>query len=128
MAIILCMYIHAYIHTCIHVQLHYIIHPKVLYRYINSKQKNQSDITHLQKSDGTMTTSDVQVAEELNSFFKSTFTLEEPSYVPTIPSRISGTLSNIDLSEEPIFSKLLLLRPLAQMYYILIFLNHVPQH
>jgi len=49
-----------------------------------------------------MTTSDVQVAEELNSFFKSTFTLEEPSYVP----RISET-SDINLSEELIFSKLL---------------------
>jgi len=56
-----------------------------------------------------MTTSDVQIAEELNSFFKSTLTLEEPSYVPTIPSRISKTLSNINLSEELIFSKLLLL-------------------
>ena len=82
-------------------------HPKVLYRYINSKQKNRSDITHLQKSDGTMTLSDAEAAEELNNFFKSTFTLEESSYIPAISTRISETLSDINISEELIFYKLL---------------------
>ena len=39
--------------------------PRVLYR---SKLNNRSDITQLQKPDGTITQSDVEAAEELNNF------------------------------------------------------------
>jgi len=81
--------------------------PRVLYSYINSKQKNRSDITHLQKPDGSITTSDAETSEELNNFFKSTFTLEEPSLIPAISSRTSETLSDINVSEELIFQKLI---------------------
>ena len=75
--------------------------PKILYRYINSKQKNQSDITQLQKSDGTIILSDAEASEELYSFFfKSTITLEESSHTPTISTRISDTMSDINITEE----------------------------
>ena len=68
--------------------------PTVLYRYMSSKLNNRSDITQLQKPDGTMTQSDVEAAEELNNFLKSTFTLEDlDSHIPTISARISKTLS-----------------------------------
>jgi len=63
---------------------HWQTHPKVLYRYINSKQKNSSDITQLQKPNGMMTLSDAEGADEFNSFFKSTFTLEELRHTSTI--------------------------------------------
>ena len=64
--------------------------------------------TNLQKPDGTMTQSDIEAAEELNKFFKSTFTLEDlDSHIPTISTRISETLSDINISEEVIFYKLL---------------------
>ena len=66
--------------------------PRVLYRYMNSKLNNRSDITQLQKPDGTMTQSDVEAAKELNNFFKSTFALEDlDSPIPTISTRISET-------------------------------------
>ena len=54
-----------------------------------------------------MTLSDAEAAEELNSFFKSTFTLEESSHIPAISTQISETLSDINISEELIFYKLL---------------------
>jgi len=41
---------------------------QMLHRYINSKQRNQSDITQLQITDGTMTLSDAEASEELNCF------------------------------------------------------------
>ena len=57
--------------------------PKLLYRYLRCKQKIRSDITQLQKADGLMTSSDSESAEELNTFFKSTFTLEESDNIPS---------------------------------------------
>ena len=50
-------------------------YPKLLYRYLKTKQKIRHDITQLQKSDGSMTTSDPESAEELNNFFKSTYSI-----------------------------------------------------
>ena len=59
-----------------------------------------------------MTTSDIQGvrAEELNNFFKTTvttFTLEDERNIPTLSTRISDTLSEISISEELIFSKII---------------------
>jgi len=57
--------------------------PKLLYRYINSKQKNQSDITQLKKFDGTMTLSNAEASEELNCFCKSikAFQILQPEFL-----------------------------------------------
>jgi len=44
------------------------INLRVLYRYMSSKQNNRSDITQLQKPDGTMTQSDTEAPKELNNF------------------------------------------------------------
>ena len=57
---------------------------KLLYRYLRSKQKIRHDITQLQKSDGSITTSDTESAEELNNFFKSTFTVQNADNIPNI--------------------------------------------
>ena len=74
-----------------------------------SKQKIRHDITQLQKSDGSTTTSDPESAEELNNFFKSTFTVETADNIPTIPTKIFDSLSDISLTEDIIFHKLLAL-------------------
>ena len=54
-----------------------------------------------------MTQSDADAAEQLNNCFESTFTIEEDRHIPIIPTRITETLSNINISEEAIFYKLL---------------------
>ena len=74
---------------------------------MDSKLKNRSDITHLERPDGTMTQSDAETAEQLNKYFESTFTMEEDRNIPTIPTRITETLSDINISEEAIFYKLI---------------------
>ena len=83
------------------------LYPKLLYCYLRCKQKIRSDITQLQKADGSMMASDSESAEELNIFFKSTFTSEESDNIPTIPTKISDILMDIVLTEDTIFCKLL---------------------
>ena len=56
-----------------------------------------------------MTTSDTESAEELNNFLKSTFTVEKADNIPTLPTKIFDSLSDIILTEEAIFYKLLAL-------------------
>ena len=53
-----------------------------------------------------MTSSDYESAEELNTFFKSTFTLEESDNIPTIPTKISDILTDIVLTEDTILLSL----------------------
>ena len=52
-----------------------------------------------------MTSSDTESAEELNNFFKSTFTVERADNIPTIPTKVTNSFSDINLSEETIFRK-----------------------
>ena len=47
-----------------------------------------------------MMSSDSESAEELNTFFKSTFTLEESDNIPTIPTKIPDILTDIVLTED----------------------------
>jgi len=47
-------------------------YPKALYSYIKSKQKIRPSIGPLQKSGGSLTADDQEVAETLNLFFEST--------------------------------------------------------
>ena len=54
-----------------------------------------------------MTQSDTEAAERLNKYFKSMFTIEEDRHIPTIPTQFTETLSDINISEEVIFYKLL---------------------
>jgi len=48
-----------------------------------------------------MTQSDTEAAEELNNFFKATFTIEDlDSHIPSISTRISETILDINILEE----------------------------
>jgi len=83
------------------------LHPKLLYGYLRRKQKFKPDISQLEKPDGSMSSSDTETAEVLNNFFKSTFTTEDPNNIPIIATRVFDSLSNISLSEDIVFRKLL---------------------
>jgi len=49
--------------------------PKAFYSYIKSKQKVKPGIGPLERSDGTFTSSDLEIADDLNNFFESTLIL-----------------------------------------------------
>jgi len=51
--------------------------PKRFYGYVRSKQTVKACVTNLCKEDGSVTTSDKEVAETLNSYFQTVFVKEE---------------------------------------------------
>ena len=56
--------------------------PKAFYKYARSKM-TCSAVADLERLDGTMTETDVDKAEVLNTFFTSVFTLESLENIPT---------------------------------------------
>ena len=71
-----------------------------------SISKVRHDIDKLVKEDGTLTSSDYEVANCLNNFFTSVFT-NEPSDVPTLPDRSNGSiLQDIEITHQDILYQL----------------------
>ena len=64
---------------------------KALYKYARSKMKTCSAVTDLERLDGTMTDTDVDITEVLNAFFTSVFTLESLENIPTFENRLHNT-------------------------------------
>ena len=83
--------------------------PNALYGYVRDKSKVKSKIGQLERSDGTLTTGDEETVEVLNNFFKSVFTNEDPSVIPSFTTRVSTTLSDICITEAEVYDKLVLL-------------------
>ena len=69
---------------------------KALYRYIKSKQKIIPGIDPLEKSDGSLTAGDQDVAETLNRFSESTLTTEDVSNVPVPSSASEASICDVD--------------------------------
>ena len=64
----------------------------------------------MEKSDGSLTADDQEVAETLNQFFESTFTREDLSSMP-VPSFVSeDSICDIDITESTVLQKLLELK------------------
>jgi len=82
--------------------------PNALYGYVRDKSKVKSKIGQLERSDGTLTTGDEETVEVLNNFFKSVFTNEDPSVIPSFTTRVSTTLSDICITEAEVYDKLVL--------------------
>ena len=80
--------------------------PKALYSYIKSKQKIRPSIGPLQKSDGSLTADDQEVAETLNLFFESTFTREDLSSMPVPSSESESSICDIDITKSIVLQKL----------------------
>ena len=83
--------------------------PKRLHKYINQKQKIKHSIGPLKKPDGSITTTNEESAEALACFFKSVFVHEDLHELPNIPSRIDDVISNLTVTEELVYHKLLIL-------------------
>ena len=85
--------------------------PNALYGYMRDKSKVKSTVSQLEKADGSLTTSDEEAVEVLNSFFKSVFTNEDPSTVPCFSTRVGSVLSDICITEAEVYDKLSALNP-----------------
>jgi len=79
---------------------------KAFYLYIKFKQKVKISLGPLERGDGSFTTSDAEVANDLNRFFESTFTEEDLSDVPVPPFRFKQTICDVTISEAVVMQKL----------------------
>ena len=74
------------------------LNPKAFYQYINNKLKTSENVSSLIKSDGTLTTNDLEKAEVLNDFFSSVFTTEDVSNIPVFNSKSDVFIDKINVS------------------------------
>ena len=84
---------------------------KAFYKYTSSKTKVRQGISDLEKPDGTLTTSDKEKAETLNSFFSSVFTVEEIESPAVQKSRVQELLSNVTFTVLDVEKRLIALKP-----------------
>ena len=73
--------------------------PKRFWKYVQSKTKIKQSIGSIERTDGTITSDDSEIAEILNNFFSSVFTDENLSDIPSLGIKYSG---------EPLLCKSLL--------------------
>ena len=78
------------------------LNPKALFQYIASKTKPQDKIPNLEKNDGTLTANDKEKVEVLSDFFKSVYTLEGTSEIPTFKTNTTKILSSINVTQDQV--------------------------
>ncbi len=75
---------------------------KAFWKYIKSKLKNKDPVAELETESGRAC-SDQEKANELNTFFKSVFTIEDNSNPSTLPRKdYNSPLTHINIDEEEI--------------------------
>ena len=76
--------------------------PKAFYSYMNSKRKIRAAISGLRSENGVTLTSAKDIANELGSFFESTFVQEDTAHIPTFEARRDdqGSISDLVFNAE----------------------------
>ena len=76
--------------------------PKQFYRYLNSKRKTKDSLNGIKGADGNPLSSPEEVANELGSFFESTFVNEPDGEVPSIAERNTDTIPELVIGTEEV--------------------------
>ena len=79
--------------------------PKMFYSYLNSKMSNRHSVGPL-KDGETVVSSNESMANVLNKFFASVFTVENPDLPESLPSDVPNKLSDVKFSEESVSAKI----------------------
>jgi len=77
------------------------------YSYMKSKQKVKPGVGPLERNDGTCTSIDSEIADDLNKFFESTFTQEDITNMPVPAFRYNESITDVNISESVVLQKLL---------------------
>ena len=87
--------------------------PKGVWNYMKSTNKVKSRIPNLKKKDGNLTTTDEEIAEELNKQYSSVFTKESLENMPTFVAKtlITNPLTTITIIKDDIAKILKTLHP-----------------
>ena len=78
--------------------------PKCVWRYVRSCNKMRTSIPNLKKKDGSLTTSDKEIADVLNEQYVNAFTKEDTTNIPEIPAKllITEVLNSFQVCEEEV--------------------------
>ena len=79
--------------------------PKMFYSYLNSKMSNRHSVGPL-KDGETVVSSDEAMANVLNKFFASVFTVENPELPESLPSNVTNKLCDVSFPEETVTAKI----------------------
>ena len=82
------------------------LNPKIVYQYISQQSKPRDPVANLQKEDGSLTETDSEKAEVLNSFFSSVFVNEGDSPSPPFKSNNENVLNNVEVTVDEMTKKL----------------------
>ena len=85
--------------------------PKCFFNYVNSQLKPRECISNLKREDGSMTETDQEKAEVLNSFFSSVFVKENDEPIPELDVDIEKELNNIIITDNDMLDVLKNLNP-----------------
>ena len=82
--------------------------PKAFWQYVNSRVKTRPGITELLRSDGSIASSDVEMATMFNDYFSSVFTREDTSSFPVTDTTSTPLISDsIEFTPEIVNNKIL---------------------
>ena len=73
--------------------------PRIFWKHVRKGLGNKPSVGSVESSDGSLTTSDAEAAEQFNIFFASVFVKESNDALPLFPLQTSSQLNNVDLSE-----------------------------
>ena len=76
------------------------------FKYVKKKTKTRESVGPLKDSAGRTVTGDKEVADELNRFFSSVFTVEDDEHIPTAETLETPILENLKISEWEIKKKI----------------------
>lgn len=76
--------------------------PKAFYSYISSKRKVKNTISGLRDKNGNFLSSAEDIANELGSFFHSTFTNEPEGTIPKLENTVTGNIDDLTITEEQV--------------------------
>lgn len=76
--------------------------PKIFYSYLASKKKVKNTISGLKNNDGELLTSAEDIANELGSFFHSTFIEEPDGLIPEINYKSKDMIEDLDITKEQV--------------------------
>ena len=80
--------------------------PKSFYSYINERRIVRDNIAPLKTLDGIVITTDNDMANKMNNYFSSVFTIEELNSVPQFGQYEGNILDAFNLSTEEVLEKL----------------------
>ena len=87
--------------------------PKAAWRYMKNTNRVSSNVPNLRKSDGTLTSTDKEIADRLNQQYYNAFTKENTTNIPDIEAKnlITAALQSFHITEEEVLKELKELNP-----------------